>query len=173
MFILRAINALFDRIFAFSGAILFSQVPGLIAQYYSILRGAAAEARRNSEGFKSQAALLGRDLKSFIGEHIKSTDPLFRASGKVMQETINRSEELERGVEALNGADLWERPILFFYYFDWNLIKELKFTPVLPLSIEGFVYAIAGLIAGSGFYYFIRFFVLIIFRRKKNLSRNQ
>lgn len=160
MFVLRyfgrAVDTLLDRIFSALGAVALSQIPQLISQYYDVLTGALSEARTNVEVFRSKASELGLDLRSFINEHLTSGSPIFRKSGEGMQEAVDRYEAYQAAAAALKDASVFERPFIFIRHLDSNLFAALEFRPGLPLTLEGAVYALVGIVLGLGLYHLFR-----------------
>lgn len=164
----RSVDTLLDRIFSALGALALSQIPQLISQYYDVLTGALSEATRNVEVFRSKAAEVGLDLTSFINEHLKSNSPVFQKSGEGMQLALDRYDAYQAAHTALADASVWERPFIFFRYFDSTLFAALEFRPGLPLTVEGAVYALVGIVLGLGLYHLIRTLPVRLLRGPKN-----
>ncbi|MCR9141230.1 MAG: DUF2937 family protein [bacterium] len=178
MFVLRylgrSVDTLLDRIFSALGAVALSQIPQLISQYYDVLTGALAEAKTNVDVFRAKAAELELDLQSFINEHITSGSPIFRKSGEGMQLALDRYEAYGAAQSALRDASVWERPFVFFQHLDATLFAALEFRPGLPLTVEGAVYALVGIVFGLGVYHLFRTLPVRLVRgpKKKRLAQN-
>lgn len=166
MFLLRGIDGLFDRFFTLTGALALSQVPHLINQYIDVLSGALAESHRNLESIRTQAARLGRSLTEFIDKHLNSTDADFQASGRIMQQSHERFQNYNTALEAFDSAGIWEKPIVFIKYLDWELLNALQFEPAVPLTPEGAIYAFIGMLLGLAVYHGIIKLPVYIFRKK-------
>jgi hypothetical protein len=177
MFVLRyigrSVDTLLDRIFSVLGAVALSQIPQLISQYYDVLTGALAEARTNVQVFRSKAAEVGLDLRSFINEHLTSGSPVFQKSGEGMRLAVDRYESYEASASALADASVWERPFVFFRHLDSSLFTALEFRPGLPLTVEGAVYALVGIVFGLGLYHLFRTLPVRLVRgpKKKALAQ--
>ena len=156
MFLVRLIfsffDAVLDRVFSLLGAALFAQIPGFILQYRNALQGALVEAGRSVSSMRSQASLVGKTLDAFIAKHLSSADPDFVASGKIMQETLQRFESYQQALISLQNAGPLEKVFVFFRVMDYSLVRQMHFRPVLPLDPEGVLYALVGLIFGLIFY---------------------
>jgi hypothetical protein len=154
--ILRKITAIFDgfldRVFSMAGAVIFSQIPRFMDQYKDVLQGALFESSKMVQSITLRANEVHRSLEEFIGKHLGSQDPDFIASGKIMQEALNRYDRYKEAFDALSSANIFKKPFVFFYYIDWELFKAVKFTPGIPMTVEGAVYAVAGLMFGFIFY---------------------
>ncbi len=163
----RSIDTLLDRIFSVAGALVLSQFPEFMKQYYVALSGAFAEAARNLEVFRAQAQLVGKSLEELIDKHLRSTDPDFQATGRAMQSAVERYEDYAAAHAALGDASVWTKPFVFFANFDAGLMKYYDFTPGVPLSIEGAVYAFFGILLGLGVYHLFRSLPVKLFGSKK------
>ena len=168
----RMIDGLLDRVFCIAGAIGLSQIPGIIQHYVDVLSGALAEARRNVETFREQAALVGRTLPEFIDKHLRNPDPDFQASGRAMQMAVERFEGYGAAFESLRDASIWQRPFLFFAHLDVGLWSQMDYRPTLPLNMEGLIYAAVGIPLGLLAYYGILRLPVYLFR-KKDKDREQ
>lgn len=177
MFILRyigrSVDTLLDRIFSALGAIALSQIPQLISQYYDVLTGALSEANTNVQVFRNKAGEVGMDLRAFINEHLSSSSPVFQKSGEGMQLAVDRYESYQAAHTALGDASVWERPFLFFRHLDTNLFAALEFRPGLPLTVEGAVYALVGIVLGLGLYHLFRTLPVRLVRGPKKRAHTQ
>ncbi len=148
----RVADGLLDRLFSVAGAILFSQIPRFMQQYIEFLSGALYEVRRQVDSIHIRASELGLSLESFISHHLNSSDGAFVASGKIMQEALERHRLYKEALEALRDSSLWSRPFLFLRYADWSLVRAMEFQPGLLFTVETLVYALLGMLAGYIFY---------------------
>ena len=87
----RMIDGLLDRVFCIAGAIGLSQIPGIIQQYVDVLSGALAEARRNVETFREQAALVGWKIGN-LHFPVQIVEGFLRVTVDPMVETLLKRE---------------------------------------------------------------------------------
>lgn len=142
------IGGILDRAFCTAGALIFSQIPAFMAQYLTLLKGALHESRIQVEALQQRSSALGKSIEAFIEKHLSSSDPDFSASGRLMQETFVRYNAYRDAVQDLEHSTIWQKPFYFIYHLDWNLLKEMKFIPGIPFTVEAGIYAVAGIIFG-------------------------
>ena len=65
-----------------------------------------------------------------------------------MQNTSDRVTELSAAESALRNASLWEKPFVFFSHLDPSIASATLdvYKPAVPTTVEGLVYAAAGMI---------------------------
>lgn len=146
--IFSLIDSILDRVFSLGGAIVAAQIPAFLMEYMATLKGALMESGRNVDSMRMRATEMGRTLEEFIAKHLASPDADFVASGKIMQESLLRYETYQNAYMALDTAPIWKKFLVFLQVFDFQLVKGMHFTPALPLSVEGGVYALIGLLLG-------------------------
>ncbi len=143
-------DGLFDRVFSVLGAIGLAQFPAYIQQYYQRLGGHVDEAARNVALFREAAHESGRTLEEYIQRFLNETDPDFVRQGEIMQQIVERYETLLAALTALESANLFTRPFVFLYHMHtdiaWNALRV--FQPGVPTTLEGLVYALAGILLG-------------------------
>src|SRR5262249_34981594 len=90
----------------------------------------------------------------------------FHAQGELMQNMIQRWHLLSEGLTSLQKSIFWERPLIFFQYFDREVAVDTYrgFEPSVPLTLEGGLYALVGLLLGMGLF---RLFRAVFSSRKK------
>jgi hypothetical protein len=68
--------------------------------------------------------------------------------GGVMTAAIARVDTLESAQSAMQGATLWSRPFVFLRHLDPAIAHStwVIFRPAVPTTVEGLVYALAGLL---------------------------
>ncbi len=142
------IGGILDRAFSAAGALAFSQIPAYMDQYLLFLKGMLQESRRQVESVQDRASLSGKTLQQFIDKHLASPDPDFSASGLIMKDTLQRYENYRLAVADLEHSTVFQKPFYFLYHFDFSLIKEINYTPSIPVTMEAGVYALAGLVFG-------------------------
>ncbi|HPU00810.1 MAG: DUF2937 family protein [Firmicutes bacterium] len=158
---MRLLNGFLDRAFALAGALLLAQFPQFYSQYIQRLGGHLDEARRTVDLYSKNAALLGLTLEQYIEHHLGSKSEVFVSTGRIIVSLLERLQRLESSFAALVEAPPWMRP--------WVFLKEVQlpiaaqawrdFTPGIPTTMEGFIYAAAGLLLGWSCYSLARWIV--------------
>jgi hypothetical protein len=166
-YILKMIDAFVDRIVSVLGALIFSQFPQFMRQYMDVLAGALAEAKKNVASIQKQAALTGKSLDSFIAKHVASVDPDFKASGRVMQESVERMRNYEQMLVEMKNSPIWKKPIVFFQNLDRSLLDAVEFKPALPLDMEAAVYAVIGIAVALFLYSSVLKAPLFLMKRRR------
>lgn len=166
-------NTLADRIVSVIGALIFSQAPQFFEQYLRVLEGALAEARRNLGEASTKAAELGLTLEQFIDAHLRNSNPIFRKSGEVYQSAVERMQSYESAHQSLNNASVWERPFSMLAHFDSELYSAMQFTPGLPLTTEGIVYALVGVLVALCVYHGLLSLPVRLIKRRQNTNQKQ
>jgi hypothetical protein len=153
--LLGAGDGLLDRILCVAGAILFSQLPEFIQQYLQRLGGHLDEARRALEQFRATAAHSRLTLDRFITQTAANADPAVARLARVMTDAVVRVDDLAAAQAAITQAPLWSRPFVFLRHLDpriagatWDIFK-----PAVPTTLEGLVYALAGMLVLLGVYH--------------------
>ncbi len=152
---LGAGESLLDRLLCVAGAVAFSQFPEFVQQYLQRLGGHLDEARRQVAKFTETAAQSNLSLPQFIDRTSANTDTAVAKLGGVMQDAVDRVNELSFANAAIHDASLWERPFVFLRHVDpeiasatWEIYK-----PAVPTTTEGLVYAIVGVVVALGLYH--------------------
>ncbi|MGA3006537.1 MAG: DUF2937 family protein [Opitutaceae bacterium] len=153
--LLGAAEGLLDRALGVTGAVIFSQFPEFIQQYLQRLGGHLDEARRQLAQFEQTAAQSGLTLNQFIIRTGANADPSVAKLGGLMSAATARVDALQAAQSAIQHASPWTRPFVFFRYLDpaiahatWTI-----FRPAMPTTLEGLVYALAGMVALIGTYH--------------------
>ena len=145
--------------------------PRLHESVYGCGGGALAESKKGVDLLKGQASSGGKTLEAFIAKHLKSIDPDFQASGRAMMSSVERMRHYESVLAEWKGASAWEKPFLFFSNLDRDLLSAVSFQPALPLTYEGAVYALAGVLVGMFFFsLFIKTPYYLLGGRKRRFS---
>jgi Protein of unknown function (DUF2937) len=144
----RAGEGLIDRVLCLLGAVAFCQLPEFIQQYLQRLGGHLDEARRQLAQFEAVAAQSQLTLPQFIERTAANTDTAVARLGGVMQSAADRVTELSAAESALRNASLWEKPFVFFSHLDPSIASATLdvYKPAVPTTVEGLVYAAAGMI---------------------------
>lgn len=151
---LQLLNGFIDRIFALAGAVLLAQSPQFYAQYIQRLAGHLDEARRTVELYEETATSLGFTLEQYIEQHLVSDSEVFVSAGRVITSLLERLHQLECSFTALVEAPPWMRPWLFIKEAQWPIAVQTwhDFTPGIPTTVEGLLYAVTGLLLGWSCY---------------------
>ncbi len=146
--IFRAGEGLLDRVLCLLGAVAFCQLPEFIQQYLQRLGGHLDEARRQLAQFEAVAAQSKLTLAQFIERTSANADEAVARLGGIMQAAIDRVAELSSTESALRNASLWEKPFVFFANLDRSIAAATMdvYRPAVPTTIEGLLYAIAGMV---------------------------
>ncbi len=155
---LKWFGNLLERLCGIAGALIFSQAPIFMQQYTHELAGHVAELHRQVSAMRQVAVQSGKSLELFIQKFVTSLDPDFRAQGELMEKMVHRWHQLSDGLTSLQHAALWERPYLFIHSLDSGVAHDTyrAFEPGLPLTLEGSLYAFAGLLLGTALFRLIR-----------------
>lgn len=146
--LLGAFEGLLDRALCVIGAVLFSQAPEFMQQYLQRLGGRLDEARLQVTQFQHTAAQSGLTLERLISQTSANADPAVARLGGVMTAALDRVGALEGAQDALLHASLWTRPFVFLRHFDPAIGRATwtVFQPAVPTTLEGFVYALLGML---------------------------
>jgi nucleotide-binding universal stress UspA family protein len=153
--LLTAGESLIDRVLCVVGAVLFSQAPEFMQQYLQRLGGHLAEARRQLAQFEQIARQAGQSLQDLIVRYSANSDPTVVRLGELISDTEKRVVALAQAESALRNASLWERPFVFLHHVDAEIARSTGevFKPAVPTTIEGLLYATAGLVVFLSLYH--------------------
>jgi hypothetical protein len=165
--LLGAGDGLLDRILCAAGAVLFSQMPEFMQQYLQRLGGHLDEARRNLQQFRDTAAHSGLTLDHFVAQTAGNSDPAVAKLAGVMTQAAARVDDLAAAQAAITHASLWSRPFVFLRHIDPAIAQATWgiFKPAVPTTVEGLVYALAGMLVLLAVYHLgIKYTCVRIFR---------
>jgi len=165
---LTAFDTLIDRILCVLGAVLFSQGPEFMQQYLQRLGGHLDEARRQLAQFQTAATQTGVTLDQLISRTNANADPGVARLGGVMTDSVQRASTLQSAHDALLHSALWERPFVFLRHLDLEIARATGavYQPAVPTTIEGLVYALAGMLVFLALYHFGLKRLLALFGRR-------
>jgi len=148
-------ETLVDRILCVLGAVLFSQGPEFMQQYLQRLGGHLEEARRQFVQFLEIARQSGKSVQELAAQYAANADPAVVSMGKLVNETEARMNALAAANTALRNASAWERPFVFLRHIDREIASGTAndFKPAVPTTLEGMLYALAGVIVILAIYY--------------------
>lgn len=148
-------EAVVDRVLCVIGAVAFSQMPEFMQQYLQRLGGHLDEARRHLAHYQKIADDTGVTLGDLSARFGGSTDGATAKVGGVIADTAARVHELEAAQAAIQSAGLLGRPFAFLRHIDGEIARGTWsiFKPAVPTTVEGLVYAAAGIVVLLGLYY--------------------
>ncbi len=153
--LLRFTDSILDRILCVIGAVGLSQGPEFMQQYTQRLGGHLDEAQRQLAQFSQTSAQAGLSLPEYITRTSTNADTAVAKLGGVMAASAERVDELSAALVALRDANLWERPFVFLRHVDTQIAGATweAFKPAVPTTLEGLVYALAGMAAALLIYH--------------------
>jgi hypothetical protein len=124
-------------------------------QYLQRLGGHLAEAQRQLDLFRDAASRSGATLEQFILQTRNNPNAGLSRLGTVMNETAERTASLQTAHDALLHSSLWTRPFVFFRHLDLGIAQGTwtAYKPAVPTTLEGLVYALAGMLVLLAFYH--------------------
>jgi len=127
-----------------------SQFPEYAQQYTQRLGGAVDELRAITTGFDSAAAAAGLTRQQAIAHYNASPDSFLKGQGGSMAATFARYDQLSAMLAEVKGDGPIDRLRHVDDYFDTDIARRTidNFKPALPVTEEGLLYALAGLIVG-------------------------
>ena len=131
-------------------ALVLSQFPEYAQQYTQRLGGAVDELRVITQEFEAAATGAGLTREAALERYAAVGDPFVEGRGRSMAATIARYESLSRALAEIRGATGWDRFVSLPRYLDSDVgARTLEdFQPAVPVTIEGFAYALAGFAVG-------------------------
>lgn len=151
----RTCDGFLDRVLCVAGAVLFSQAPEFMQQYLQRLGGHVDEARRQVDQFRHIAQQSNLTLDQFIEQTGRNADTAVAKLGTVMSGASARLDSLDAAQNALLHATPFTRPIVFFQHLDRDIAAGTwhAFQPAVPTTLEGLIYAFAGMFIVLGLYH--------------------
>lgn len=143
-----------DRLISILGAVVMAQFPQFFSQYLQRLGGHLQEIRRTINRYEQAAESLGISFEEFLSQHLTAEERVFQISGEVIVGLISRFENLQNSFSQLQQAGPFTRWIIFFQEVEWEIARQTLnfYTPGIPTSIEGIIYAFSGLLLGWGLF---------------------
>jgi hypothetical protein len=131
-------------------AAAFGQFPEYAQQYTQRLGGAVDELRVIVANFDAQATQNGFDRAEALRRYEIAGDTFLVAQGTDMARTISRYDDLSAALVELENATPFERLQNLPLYLDTDIgARTLEaYRPAVPVTVEGFAYAAAGLALG-------------------------
>lgn len=146
------IGRLANALFGGAGALAAGQAPAFYAQYLQRLGGRLDQAVAAVERVRADAAGRGETLEDYIALSLSDASTRAQEAGQRALEAVQIRDALREAYAALTVARPLERPVVFVEYLDTGLAQATlnDFAPALPVSLEGLIYAGAGLLIGLG-----------------------
>lgn len=147
-------ESLLDRLLCVTGAVTLAQAPEFFQQYLQRLGGHLDEARLQLARYEQVARETGVTLQGLIDTARAQTAAPVAKLGDVIAETQARVTDLEAAEIALRTATSWERPFVFLRVLDHSIASRTLevFKPAVPVTLEGFTYAVAGMVLALALY---------------------
>ncbi|MBE2212778.1 MAG: DUF2937 family protein [Opitutaceae bacterium] len=151
----RTGETLLDRVLCVAGAVVFSQAPEFMQQYFQRLGGHLDEATRQLRQFEHVAEQAGESVSAFATRAQASADTVMARMGDIVAGAITRVDDLSAAVAALRNATPWSRPFVFLEHVDVEIARATwgAFKPAVPTTFEGALYAAAGMIVFLALYH--------------------
>lgn len=147
--LLRAFGHLLDRILVVLLALGAAQFPMYYAQYVDTLAGAQSEAQVRYRELERAAADVQLSVDQFIERHAGNPDAAIRESAQIHRNTVTRFRRFDRALTRLRDAPAWQKPLALTEVYDRQIAQATKFTPGLPLTMEGLIYGFVGLLVAA------------------------
>jgi hypothetical protein len=166
-FFFGSVGSLVDRVVCVLFAIALAQAPVYIAQYIDVLAGAQMESQKTYDDLEERAAKFDLTLDEFLTRLINNPDPLVKENAEASASTVDRYKRYTEALNALLYGSVWAKPFLLARHYDPSINAAMHFEPNVPLTMEGAVYALAGVLIAMLIMGFFRFIFGKIFGGKK------
>lgn len=145
-----AVGRIANGLAAIVGAGFASQFPEFYQQYLQRLGGRLDQALVQEARIFEAAQGQGLSVPDYVQRFLDSGDPVFRAEGQLLQETLKDAETLRAALVELVNASPLARPFTFAENVDSGLFQATleAYVPAMPVSVEGFAYAAIGMLLG-------------------------
>ena len=152
----RVGERLLDRVLCVVGAVTLSQAPEFFQQYLQRLGGHLDEARVVLSRYEAVARASGVTLAQLIEMTRTQTALPVAKLGGLIAEAQLRVETLASAEMALRSASLFARPFVFIAHVDAGIARGTwaVFKPAVPVTVEGAIYAGAGMVLALMAYQF-------------------
>jgi hypothetical protein len=168
----RVFDGVIDRVLCVVGAVLLSQGPEFMQQYLQRLGGHLNESQRQLVSFHDAARQAGLPFEQFVAQTKANTDAGVSQLGKVMERTTERTASLQAAHDSLLAASPWSRPFVFVRHLDYEIGRATwsVYKPAVPVTLEGLIYALGGMLIFLLFYHLGVKKVLALLRRRPGPS---
>lgn len=167
--IFSPIASIADRIICVVAAITLAQGPNYIAQYTDVLSGAEMEARKTYEEVQGRATAKSMSVDDYIAKTIDETPRGIEAWNFVQdsKKSVERYQNYHEALLALQNSSLWKRPFVLTYYYDASVHEAINFEPNVPITTEGAVYGLIGVLIALVAIGLVKALLNLIFGKKK------
>ena len=148
------LSRLVNGVFSVTGAAGFSQAPGFLVQYQQQLAGRLAQVTDDLSALTDAAQRLGMTAEAFLALADQEQGVYSAALIAGARQALNDQAALQAAYDALAAAPAATRGLTFLQYLDEAVVRDTlaNFAPVVPLTLEGLLYAGAGLLVGVGLF---------------------
>ncbi len=151
---MRWLAPFLERLLVVLFALFFLQIPLFMQQYQNQLAGRIAELSWQVDHIQAAAQSSNqgsnRSAEAYVRKFKSSPDPDFAEQGKMMELILKRFKKLSRALQGLKEGTALSRPYYFITRLQWDAayLALSSFTPGIPLSAEGAIYAFLGMAFG-------------------------
>ncbi len=144
----RFLGGVVERVVIVVSALAFSQLPLYMQQYEQQLIGRIDELKLQMDAFTKAAN--GYSLDVYIEKFTSHSDPFFANHGKLLIALTERYNTLKSSYVSLESASVFSKPFLFLTHVKADIASSTwsHFDLGLPLTSEGAVYALIGVLIG-------------------------
>lgn len=145
--ILKGLWQILARITCAAAAIFLMQVPVYIDQYVDILTHARAEAQPTYESTQRKAFQRNFSPEAFLEAaelEVQNKDSL-----QLVVNTFERYQTYDEQINAINGASIWKKPIIFSQVSEKKVREAMEFKPGLNDSWESLIYGLVGILLAT------------------------
>lgn len=153
--------------------VAFSQFPEYAQQYLQRLGGAVDVLEEQVQTYRAAAAEQGISLEQYVDRFRANADVVVADDGAQKERIIARHEQLDAMLKRIQGANAFERFNLLPQFFDTEIGGRTldNFKPAVPVTVEGFAYAGAGMLLGYGLVSMLIRLVTLPFYRRRRVYR--
>ena len=152
------------------------QIPGFIAQYSHRISAHHAEAQLHLRGFQEIAdRYLGGSLEALIEKHKRSSDPVFRAEAKLIEDAYLRTLRFSRELAALD-TNLFYKMLHVALHADPEVLDESisGYSPAAPLEVDAVICGMGlAILTAAGFNLLLYLTGLMLGRGRRRRLRDR
>ncbi|MDX2245739.1 MAG: DUF2937 family protein [Bacteroidia bacterium] len=156
-----------DRIICVVFAVVFAQVPVYIAQYIDVLSGAQMESQKMYDDLVGRAQKYELTIEEFLERLKANPDVLVKENAEASESAVNRYKNYTDALNALLHSSVWSKPFRLMKHYDPSIHSAMQFEPNLPLTGEGLIYALLGVVVAVLLIGLISSLFRVLFKRKK------
>lgn len=151
-----------------AGAAGMSQMPEFSQQYMQRLGGAVDELSRFVAEFDADAAAVGLSREAAL-QDLRDGGTMAAKRAETMSTTLARYDHMSGELQAMAAAGPFTRAYRATRFGDKEITANTwaAFRPAVPLTVEGAVFALMGLIGGIGLFGGALSIIKRVFRRQK------